>query len=260
MTTVLAAVVADECARPVLRTAVALADLIDATPVALNVREPGVASPSAVVRAAGMQLREVSGSPVEAIVAAADDGAVAALVLGTRGTADGRQPAGHTALKVITEVGKPVAVAPPATVLPPTRVGRLLVPLDGTLASSHALEDAIALAHSRQLDIVVLHVHSPATVPAFSDHEPYGTHAWNEEFLDRQLEIPHDRVRLLRRLGVAAEDIVRTARDTSCDLVVLAWSQDVGGGHAKVVSETIAHTSVPILLLPVLARASSRRR
>jgi hypothetical protein len=62
---------------------------------------------------------------------------------------------------------------------------------------------------------------------------------------------PHDRVRLLRRLGVAAEDVVAAARETSADLVVLAWNQELGEGRARVVSETLAHSSIPVLLLPV---------
>jgi hypothetical protein len=39
--------------------------------------------------------------------------------------------------------------------------------------------------------------------------------------------------------------------ETSADLIVLAWSQDLGPGRARVVSETLAHSHVPVLLLPV---------
>ncbi len=95
----------------------------------------------------------------------------------------------------------------------------------------------------------MLHVHSSATVPAFSDHDPYATLAWEREFLSRY--VPRDRVTLLRRLGVPADDVVAVARETGPDLIVLAWSQDLTPGRARVVSETLAHTDIPVLLLPV---------
>jgi nucleotide-binding universal stress UspA family protein len=58
-------------------------------------------------------------------------------------------------------------------------------------------------------------------------------------------------VTLLRRLGVPADDVVAVARETHADLIVLAWSQDLAPGRARVVSETLAHSDVPVLLLPV---------
>jgi nucleotide-binding universal stress UspA family protein len=147
-------------------------------------------------------------------------------------------------------VAKPVVVVPPEA-HPPRRLARILVPLEGTAESSRSLDDTIGLAHRHQLEVLVRHVHSPATVPAFADHEPHATRAWDAEFLNRHLSAPHDRVRLLRRLGVAAEDVVAAARETSADLVVLAWNQELGEGRARVVSETLAHSSIPVLLLPV---------
>ena len=97
----------------------------------------------------------------------------------------------------------------------------------------------------------MLHVHSPATVPAFSNHDPHATLAWEREFLSRYISTPHDRITLVRRLGVPADDIVAVAHETGPDLIVLAWSQDLTPGRARVVSETLAHTDIPVLLLPV---------
>ena len=91
----------------------------------------------------------------------------------------------------------------------------------------------------------MLHVHSPATVPAFSDHEPHATLEWEREFLARHISTPHDRITLLRRLGVPADDVVAVARETGPDLIVLAWGQDLAPGHARVVSETLAHSDDP---------------
>jgi nucleotide-binding universal stress UspA family protein len=183
-------------------------------------------------------------------VLAAQDPDVAALVLGVRGVHGGPQPAGHTALEVITQIAKPVAVVPPEA-HPPEQINRILVPLEGTSESSQALDDTLKLAHRRGLEILVLHVHSPATVPAFADHDPHATLAWEQEFLSRYISTPHDRITLLRRLGIPADDIVAVARETSPDLIVLAWSQDLAPGHARVVSQTLAHSDIPVLLLPV---------
>ena len=250
MSAVLAVLDANASGRPVLSTAIAIADLLDATVTSLHVREQASSAAPGLARAGGVELREVSGAPVRQIVAAAQDPDVAALVLGVRGVLGGPQPAGHTTLEVITQIPKPVAVVPPHA-QPPERINRILVPLDGTSESSHALDDTIRLAHRRGLEILVLHIYSPATVPAFSDHEPHATLTWDQEFLRRHVPTPHDRITLLRRLGVPADDIVAVARETNSDLIVLAWSQDLTPGHARVISETLAHTDVPVLLLPV---------
>ena len=250
MTTVLAALDSNASGRPVLDTAIALASLYDSTVTCLHVREEALSAAAELARAAGVELREVSGDPVEQIVNAAQDPDVAALVLGARGVHGGPQPAGHTALQVITRIPKPVAVVPPHA-QPPVQINRILVPLEGTSEGSQALDETIRLAHRRGLEVLVLHVHSPATVPAFSDHEPHATLAWEREFLTRHVSTPHDRITLLRRLGVPADDVVAVARETGPDLIVLAWGQDLAPGHARVVSETLAHADIPVLLLPV---------
>jgi nucleotide-binding universal stress UspA family protein len=250
VSTVLAALDSNASGRPVLNTAIALADLFDSTVTCLHVREEAPSAAQDLARTAGIELREVSGDPVEQIVSATQDPDVAALVLGARGIHGGPQPAGHTALEVITRIPKPVAVVPPHA-QPPEHIKRILVPLEGTSGDSQALDATIRFAHRRGLEVLVLHVHSPATVPAFSDHEPHATLAWEREFLTRHVSTPHDRITLLRRLGVPADDVVAVARETGPDLIVLAWSQDLAPGHARVVSETLAHSNVPVLLLPV---------
>jgi nucleotide-binding universal stress UspA family protein len=124
------------------------------------------------------------------------------------------------------------------------------MPLDGSREAAFALDDTLKLAHRHQLEIVVLHIHIPATLPAFSDHEPHATRIWEREFLARHVPIPRDPVRLLRRFGVPAEDIVMVAQETRADVVVLAWSQNLAAGRARVVRDTLARSSLPVLLLP----------
>jgi nucleotide-binding universal stress UspA family protein len=250
VTTVLAALDSGASARPLLSTAIALADLLDATVTCLHVREGVLSAAPELARAAGVELREVSGAPVEQIVAAAQDPDVAALVLGARGVRGGAQPAGHTALEVIERTAKSVAVVPPDA-QPSARITRILVPLNGTSETSQALDDVLQLADRHQLEVVALHIYSPTTVPAFADHEPHATIAREQEFLSRYTSIPHDRITLLHRLGVPADHIVAVADETSPDLIVLAWNQNLAPGHAHVVSQTLAHTDIPVLLLPI---------
>lgn len=248
---VLAAIRADACAQAVLTTATAVADLFDAKLAALHVRQPHGSSPTDLAIALGAPLREVTGSAIDEIIEAASDPEVAALVLGAGGgrRRRDRHPAGHTAIEVITRVGKPVAVVS-SHAQPQPQLARILVPLEGTSESSRALADTITLADRRQLEIVVLHVHSPATVPAFADHEPHATAAWEHEFLSRHIAIPHTRVSLERRLGVPADHTIAVAREQHVDLIMLAWGQNLSPGHARVVSRTLSRSDIPLLLVP----------
>jgi nucleotide-binding universal stress UspA family protein len=250
MTTVLAALDTSACAQPVLATAARAAALFDATPRALHVREDESGQPRRLACAAAIELRETTGQPVPAIVDAAADPDVAALVIGARGVHGGPQPAGSTALEVITRVPKPVVVVPPHP-QPSEAFKRILVPLEGTRESSEALAETVELARRGDLEIVALHVHTPATVPAFSDQPHHEIRTWEHEFISRFAHGAHTEARLIRRLGTAAEDIVTVAHDTEAELIALAWSQNLDPGHATVVRRTLARSAVPVLLVPV---------
>ena len=65
MRTVLAALDSNASGRPVLSTAIAVADLYDATVTGLHVREETLSAAPELALAAGVELREVSGSPIE---------------------------------------------------------------------------------------------------------------------------------------------------------------------------------------------------
>jgi nucleotide-binding universal stress UspA family protein len=125
-----------------------------------------------------------------------------------------------------------------------------LVPLEGGTQSSQTLDATLELAHHRELEIVVLHVHSPATVPAFADHEPHATQAWEREFLARHINVPHAHVTLRRGVGAPADHILAVADETGADVVVLAWSQRFEPRRARVVTEVLSRARIPVLLLP----------
>lgn len=249
MTRVFAAIDTSPCARAVLQTARSVAELFEGTVTALHVSENGSDAALQVAHEAGVELRETTGSPVEAIVAAAQDPDAAAVVLGARGMHGGPRPAGHAALEVITRVSKPVVVVPPGGTAG-ARIARVLTPLEGTKESSEAIADTIALAHRRDLEILVLHVHAPDEVPPFQDQPHHAIPAWEREFAARFVSIPHAHVEIIQRVGSAADRVVAAAGDTEADLIALGWSQDLSPGRAEVVRETLAHSAIPVLLVP----------
>lgn len=248
MPRVIAAIDTSPCARSVLETAQSIAPLFDGTAVALHVDENDADAARELACDAGVDVVEVTGSPFEAIVAAATAPDVAALVIGARGAESGRQPAGHTVLDVIARVRKPIVVVPPRQA-PRGLPARILVPLEGTAESSEAIEHVLALADRANLEIVVLHVHSPQAVPAFQDQPHHAISAWQEEFATRHVP-QHPHTRIIQHVGAAANRVVQTADDVGADLIVLSWNQDFDVGRARVVRETLAQSSIPIVLLP----------
>ena len=248
MPRVVAAIDTSPCARSVLDTSQSIAPLFDGTAVALHITENDADAARELARDAGIDLEEVAGSPFEAIVVAAAAPDVAALVIGARGTHSGRQPAGHTVLDVIARVRKPIVVVPPGET-PRAQLGRVLVPLEGTMESSQAIEQALALADRADLEIVVLHVHTPRAVPAFQDQPHHAISAWQHEFAARYVQ-QHRDAKIIQHVGAAADRVAPTAHDVDADLIVLAWNQDLTAGRARVIRETLAQSSIPVLLVP----------
>jgi nucleotide-binding universal stress UspA family protein len=249
MSSVLAAIDTSPCARAVLETARSVAELFEDTVSALHVSEDGGEAVVKLAHEAGVELREAGGSPIEAIVAAARDPDVVAVVLGARGNHGGARPAGHAALEVITRVSKPVVVVPPDGTAA-ARIERVLTPLEGTEASSKAIAETIARAERHNLEILVLHVHPPEAVPAFQDQPHHAIPAWEREFLARFVSLPNARVEIIESVGAAADRVLAVAGETEADLIALGWNQNLSPGHAAVVSEALAHSAVPVLLVP----------
>lgn len=248
MNHVLAAIDDSPCGPAVLGTARALAELFDATAIALHVREDGGARAIRAAEQAGVELRVLSGRPIETIVAVAEQPDVLAVVLGARGTHAGPRPAGHAALEVIAGVHKPVVVVPPECA-PGARIERLLLPLEGTQSSSQATAATAVLAHRRGLRIHVLHVHHPEAVPAFEDQAHHAAPVWEREFAARFIGVPSADVEIVRRVGVAAEHVGAVAAEVHADLIVLGWRRDLSPGRAQVVRETLARSTIPVMLV-----------
>lgn len=249
MTGVLAAIDNSAAAKPVLETAKAIKPLFGSPVQAVHVREGSTSVATAAAKASGVLLRVESGSLLEILESRLREPEVAALVIGARGTPAGRRPIGHTAMRLITSVSKPLVVVPPDA-REPRRIGRILVPLNGSPESDAAVSRTIELARTSGIEVVVLHVRAEASLHAFSDQLHHEGPAWVEEFLARHCPVPAREVKVELRVGVA-EDVVGVARETEADLIALGWSQNLASGHAAVVRATLSSSAVPVLLIPL---------
>ena len=256
MRKVVAAIDNSLAAGPVLAAAGAVAHLFDASVEAVHVCQNGHAVASHQADVAGLALRTLGGSAVESLAAAAGAQDVAALVLGTRGTPGGR-PVGRTALAVIGSIAKPVLVVPPSAE-PRARIGRVLLPLQGTPETSMAPAAALHLAADADVEVVVLHVLDEQSLPRFTDQPQHETHAWATEFLARYCPHGLRSVRLELRVGRPADEILRVADDTGADLIALGWNQELEPGRAVIVRAALERGTLPLLLIPAVPRTAAR--
>jgi len=246
---VLAAIDDSAAARPVLATAHALAPLWDAEVEAVQVAEDGGGTARAAADAARVQLLIVGDGDVASRLAeACDEPSVMALVIGARGRPTGRRPAGHVVWDLITRCEKPVVVVPPdARVRAQAR--RVVLALEGTTSSSKGAEPVLELSSRAPLEVVAVHVDDEASLPRFSDQVQYETAAFADEFLARY---GCGSARLELRVGAPPEEVLEAAEEVGADLIVLAWSRNVATGRAQFVRHVLAHSRIPVLLLPAV--------
>jgi len=250
MTRVIAALDNSLAAGPVVATAGALAELLGARLDAFHVSENGDAVARGAATNAGVELRTAPGPTVERLVEAGSDEDVAALVVGTRGRPAAARAVGTTALAVATSLPKPLVVVPPDV----SRAGvlrRILVPLEGTISTSLVPQAIFEPVRGAELEIVVLHVHDEASIPAFTDQPQHEAAAWTEEFLARYLPWGIGDVRVETRVGRRDEQILAAVEQTGADLIALGWSQELAAGRAPVVRAALERGHVPVLLVPV---------
>jgi len=230
--------------------------LFDGDVGAFHVREDSDQTALRVAGEAGIQLRIETGPTVASIVHAARAPEVGAIIVGSRSKRDGPRPAGHTALEIMTSVEKPLFVVPPDTHLPYV-LKKLLVPLDASATSSEAAKETFLLGCNCGLDMVVLHVHDLDSLPMFDDHPQHETRAWIDEFVARNCPESVD-VAVELRIGRAQDQVLKVAKETGADLIVLGWAQDLSPGHAVIVRETLMNSDMPVLLLPRVVRPDGR--
>ena len=191
--------------------------------------------------------------PIEAALlgAVAAPGVVAAVV-GARATPGGRRPTGHTALAVMQQTSKPTVVVPPDAVgVSPRPFRRLLVPLEGSEESSRPVVDRLCPLIVTKVELVVLHVFTPETVPRVLDRPGRDLELLGDEFLTRHCPYAS---RIEWRTGPVGARVTEAYDQHDADLVVLSWSQDSSVGHANVVRDVLTALDHPRAPPPRRAR------
>lgn len=252
MTTIVAALNHSAASPVVVGAAQALAPLFCAELDLVHVVEPGdgaAPAPAAVRAAEGarLPLRLLEGRPAERIVEELGAPDVVAGVLGARGAPSGRRPAGSTALWVLEHALKPVLVVPPEWE-PGHELTRVVVPLDAAAPSWDAVRRAVEMCAGEGLEVFAVHVFTAGAIPRFWDRPAYEEDDWGREFLRRRSTMAGTRMAV--RVGSPAHEVLEVARGIG-DVVVLAWSQDLSGGHAQMVRELLADSPAPVLLVPI---------
>jgi len=138
-------------------------------------------------------------------------------------------------------------------------IRRVLVPLEGTEATSVASRPLGQAALDAGLDVQALHVRTPETVPVSIEPSTSGDPAWARDFLARYCDWGRDSVSLLTRIGHPEELVPEAVWECGSDLVVLGWSQRLTPGRAGVVQSVLGEASVPVVLTPVPAGAPAAR-
>ena len=120
-----------------------------------------------------------------------------------------------------------------------------------SLAPRHLIE----IACDANLDVVVLHVHDEASLPAFTDQPQHETDAWAEEFLARYVPSRFGDVRLEVRVGRRNEEVLRAAEELDADLIALGWSQ-ISLPAARRSCAVLERGHIPVMLVPVYLAAT----
>lgn len=249
MRTVLAALDSRPAPGPIIDTAVGIAKLMGATVGAVHVRNDASENPPATTDLVGVGLRVVDGPVEVGLLRALSDPNVIAGVFGARANPSDRRPVGYTALHVLERTSKPVVIVPPAAAAgSPRSFRRLLLPLEGSEESARPVAEDLSPLILDDVELIVLHVFTPASAPPMLDHAGWDLPMWGDEFLAR---LCPNASRIDLRTGAIASGVTEACAELDGDLIVLSWAQDMSPGHAAVVRDVLERSVVPVLLLPV---------
>jgi len=247
MNTIIAAIDSTAAARPVLETAVRMSELTRADVEAIHVGEGPNEMLEYITRRCGVSLRVLAGQVETELLHAIGAPEVIMAVLGARATTAGRRPVGRTALQVLRFAEKPVVIVPPEALSPPP-LRRLLVPLEDTARSSQAILEGLCPLVNSDVDLVVLHVFTDATLPRMLNHSERDIETLGSEFIARNL--PNAKSIEMRTGSVSAR-VIEVTEELGADLVFLSWSQANTSGRATVVQEVLGASGVPVVLVPL---------
>lgn len=248
MTTVLAALDTSAAARAVLEVAIGIGELTGATVEAIHITDGPSDTPEWLAAHNEIPLRLLEGPVEPTLLHAMEDDAVIAAVVGARSTPGGRRPTGRTAMHILERASKPIIVVPPDVPSQAKKCRHLLVPLEGDDESSRPVLERLRPLLAAEIELVVLHVFTSATVPRMLDRPARDLSIWGDEFVARFCP---GATRVELRTGPIGARVAEVSAEAGSDLVVLSWSRDSSPGHAKVIRDVLGSSTIPVLLLPV---------
>lgn len=248
--TVLAAVNASPACSPVLGFAKLFASTLRSRVRAVHVLE-GQQSEAVgdLAFREGVDLQVVDGDPMREIVLAGHDPDVGLVVAGAHDLPDSAGP-GHVARGIAMRLRGPLLVVPAKAVVP-ARLERLLIPLEGTEATTAPIRGLLEyFAFRPETELVTLHVFTLDDIPPFENHAPHEADAWVHEFRDRYVPAGTPQATIERRFGRVEQVVPEVADTINATLTVVSWSQDLAPNHARLVNALLKHPSRPTLLVP----------
>lgn len=210
------------------------------------------------------------GNPAEALLRLTEDDPDSMLVMSTHGRGGiGRLMLGSVAEKLLRSAAVPVALVRVQVEPQRQRLNTIMVPLDASSYSETALPVAIDLARRTDATLGLVHVCEPfwvspyvAAVPELSQINEARTNEVDREsllegraYLDRLAnEIRSEGVRVVWevRFGKPADEIMRAARTTEADLIVMATHDRAGLRRmalGSVTNEVLRRGQTPILAI-----------
>jgi nucleotide-binding universal stress UspA family protein len=198
-----------------------------------------------------------TGDPATGILQAAREQQAVAIVMCIHAgaTADA---VGDTALKLLKNAPCPVVLVQPERPPLPWKLQRILLPHDGSPATSAAIRPAAELARKAGAELDVLHVTFPGAraaaeqgslTPSRYLDQPHGWPAWGQEFLERLLSVSSlgaAKVRVRLAVGAPEVEVLRAAVEDSSDLILLAWHGVWDDTHAGIVKAAIRRAPCPV--------------
>jgi nucleotide-binding universal stress UspA family protein len=248
MSIVLAALDATHTAQSVLEVALRVGEMTDSRVESVHVPTGHNRSLTLPTDHADVPLHLLSGPREPAVLSAIDAPDVLAAVIGAKAAADDPRLLGTTARYIVERSSKPVVIVPPKLVTP-VAFRRLLIPLEGTEASSRPVLERLLPLLATDVELIVLHVFTEATQPTMLDHPSRDLEIMGREFLTRHL--PRQEASIELRPGPVGIRVAEVCDEHGADLIVLSWSQDSRAGRARVVREVLGGANLPILLLPL---------
>jgi nucleotide-binding universal stress UspA family protein len=216
-----------------------------------------------------VQTRSHTGEPASAILQAARAPGVDVVVLTTHGrVVEPGRSLGRVAQAVIAHTTAPVLLVRPEAVesaaSPRAALRRLLLPLDGTPATSTALRPAIELACRLGASVDLLYVASadevsanePGSIgaPRYVDQPQHEWPAWADRVISHLSACLGGRpeglsMQVFLVAGHIADEIARFAAEHQSDAIVLVRRSHLEVGRARVLRAVLDRTPCPVLLV-----------